>query len=253
VTPTPEALEVLAEVERLLAHEERVGDRIRAMRMAESGLLRIAGIPTLAESLMAWAIGDFAAARPQVRIRIDAYSAPRVVELVQRHEMDLGFVHGPVETGGLDVEELCEAELICIVPKAHRLARRRVLKLEDLFSERLVAAGPESAPGRLLRSVSDSLGLQLSFVAESNASAVRVALARRQNFITILDPWLPVTLPHAGLVIKRIEPRIVLKALVLSSPERPLSRLASDFKRACRKTVQEIMRKNRIIRSVTNA
>ena len=109
-------------------------------------------------------------------------------------------------------------------------------------------AGPDSAPGQLLRHASDRIGLRLAYVAESNASAVRLALARRQNIVTIVDPWLPVTQPHAGLVIRRIEPKIVLRALMLTSPDRPLSRLATDFKWTFRKTLDEIIKKTGIIR-----
>ncbi|WP_161141910.1 LysR family transcriptional regulator [Propylenella binzhouense] len=253
LVPTPEALELLDEVERLLAHEIRIEDRIRTLRSAESGVLRIAGIPTLAESILSWAAADFLGERPEVRVRLDAYSSGRIIELVERQEIDLGLVHGPVETNRLLVEELCETELVCLLPKSHPLARRRVLRLADLEAEHLVTAGPESAPGRLFRDAATSSGLRPCLAAESNASAIRLRLALRRNLVTVIDPWLPVTQPLSGLTIRRLEPRMPMRALVLSSPDRPLSRLATEFRGNLHRTLAEITRLTPVIRAVAAA
>ncbi len=249
--PTPEGLELFEEVERLLAHEARIGDRIQALRLAETGLLRLAAIPTLSQSIVAAAAATFATERPDVRIELNAQAIRRVIELVERQEIDLGFVHGPVETSRLQVEELCEAEIVCLVPDAHPLARRSTIQLADLEKQRIVSAGPDSPPGRLLRHHAESLGVSLRFTAESNASAIRIAIARLQSSITVVDPWLPATSPTAGLVVRRIAPAMVMRALILSSPDRPLSRLATDFKSVLHSAVETMARNTQTIRPIT--
>lgn len=59
-------------------------------------------------------------------------------EILDKHEIDVGFLRPPINQVHLDCELLFEEEFVVILPKTHRLARRKMLRLKDVADEPLI-------------------------------------------------------------------------------------------------------------------
>jgi DNA-binding transcriptional LysR family regulator len=59
-------------------------------------------------------------------------------EALRRQEIDVGFLRPPVDELNLDCEVLYEEDFVVILPKTHRLAKRRSVRLRDLAEEPLI-------------------------------------------------------------------------------------------------------------------
>jgi DNA-binding transcriptional LysR family regulator len=80
----------------------------------------------------------------RVNINFESASCEETILQVKNREWDCGIVMLPVDAPHLDVIPLFRLPLAAAMQKAHRLARRRALKLEDLQSERLIIGGKRS-------------------------------------------------------------------------------------------------------------
>ena len=56
-------------------------------------------------------------------------------EALRRREIDVGFLRPPIDRTMLDCEPLYEEAFVVIVPKYHRLAKRRALRIRDIVNE----------------------------------------------------------------------------------------------------------------------
>jgi DNA-binding transcriptional LysR family regulator len=78
---------------------------------------------------------------PRVNISFESSLCEETILRVQNREWDCGIVMLPVDAPHLDVIPLFRLPLAAAMQKAHRLAKRRALRLEDLQSERLIIGG----------------------------------------------------------------------------------------------------------------
>jgi DNA-binding transcriptional LysR family regulator len=76
-----------------------------------------------------------------VNINFESSSCEETILQVQNGEWDCGIVMLPIDAPQLDVIALFRLPLAAAMRKAHRLAKRRALRLEDLRGEKLIIGG----------------------------------------------------------------------------------------------------------------
>ena len=77
------------------------------------------------------------AVQPGVAIVPVSDSSPRLVRLLRRHQLDAAFIALPTESAALDVIELGRQPMVVAMSSAHRLARRKMIRLNELTGEPL--------------------------------------------------------------------------------------------------------------------
>jgi LysR family hydrogen peroxide-inducible transcriptional activator len=75
---------------------------------------------------------------PEVEVRIVEDVTARLVDSVERGELDVAVISGPEGARGLHVEKLAEEPLRLLVPAGHRLARRPAVTWSALARERFL-------------------------------------------------------------------------------------------------------------------
>ena len=133
VVPTPEALELYAEVEGLFEKLNAIQKFAEDLRDTRSGVLSIASTPTLTYAFLAEAIAQFRAERPGVRVLLEVTHTQRTVEQAAVGQIDLGFIHAPSENPVLAAEKLATAGIICVVPRDHPLAALPTVGPRDII------------------------------------------------------------------------------------------------------------------------
>jgi LysR family transcriptional regulator, low CO2-responsive transcriptional regulator len=143
---TKEGVELAAFAREL---EERTGELVARLR-GETGarpVVLAAGAGALVH-LLAGGLRAFSRARKSPRVDVVTADASRAVELVQSGlaHVGVGVLDSP--PAGLDAHELVRAAQVVVVPRDHRLAKKRKVVLSDLDGEDLVAP-PEGGPQRV--------------------------------------------------------------------------------------------------------
>ncbi len=150
----------------LLGHAEAVLDRLAtarrdlsALRELDGGRLRIGAFATAEAVLVPRAMAEFRAAYPRVELSLsDGVTATQVARL-RAGELDVAVLTvgsgQPADVDGLVLRHLLDDPLLVALPREHRLAGRRSLRLTELAGESWIAgstAVEETLIGACLRS-----------------------------------------------------------------------------------------------------
>lgn len=133
---------------RLLAeHAADILDRVAeaeaalaALSAGESGVLRLASFATAGGQLLPPALARVRAALPKLDISVRVAERDDAISLLRRGELDLAVIEAHTDTVTTDGDHLVAHPLLTdpfriVLPRGHRLARRRVIALSDAAGE----------------------------------------------------------------------------------------------------------------------
>ncbi|TCT04422.1 LysR family transcriptional regulator [Paralcaligenes ureilyticus] len=144
---------------------------IKGHDAATQGKLKIATVHTLSYYFMAEIVAKFLGVRPTTTVSLVARSSPEVVTLVERGDVDLGFVYdSAVASDRLNSTPLFDDRMCLIVNRQYKAKSQSI----DLNKHRLslVVFPPHYALRRMLH----SSGLEFDTVAEAETIAVMLDL-----------------------------------------------------------------------------
>jgi LysR family transcriptional regulator, hydrogen peroxide-inducible genes activator len=122
-----------------ILHEVATARRSIAEQASDGqGHLRVGVIPTVLPYLLASRIGSFRASHPGIDLRFVEDITPRLLEQLQRGELDVIVAALPVKNPALLCGELLREPLLLAVPRAHPLAERAHVQLADVRDEPLL-------------------------------------------------------------------------------------------------------------------
>ncbi len=143
LTPAGEAL--LRDGREVLAAADGAFERARSLARGDAGTLVIGSMGPAGGGLLAPLLARFAARRPGVRVEVRALDFSDMVDAVRERHVDLAFVYLPLQEPELTVTPLMAEPRVVVLPRAHRLARRRRLAPADLRAEVFIEQ-PASLP-----------------------------------------------------------------------------------------------------------
>ena len=195
-----------------------------------SGLLRVGVGASAALGIIPEMIARFRARHPDVVVRLDDSAwAPHDDRLRQRL-IDVALLREPVRLEGVHTAVVREERLMAVVPRAHRFAHRRTLRLNDLRAEPFVLFPRESSPD-----FHDEL-----YAAFARAGFVPHVVEVAKEWPTVagmvaagmgvtVAPESVAVMPRAGAVYVRISDDVRVRLLAVSRDEEdPLVRAFVD-------------------------
>ncbi|MGW3182880.1 LysR family transcriptional regulator [Kitasatospora sp. NPDC001119] len=135
----------------LLPHAEAMLERLDTTRRdlvalteLTAGRLRVGAFDSANAALVPGALAAFRAAHPDVAISLTEGLAAHLLDLLAEGAIDLALVASytePADTGDqFDFRPLMDDPVLVALPRGHRLARRRRLRLAELADEPWIAA-----------------------------------------------------------------------------------------------------------------
>jgi DNA-binding transcriptional LysR family regulator len=146
--PTPEARTLHAEIERVYRGVRQVQDVAAHLRHGADAPLRVLASANVSLQLLPRAIAALIRLQPRARVSFEVLPPREIATRLISEEADLAFSSASIDHPSLKVQEIGQWRLLCALPAAHRLARRRTLELGNVLQERLVVYGadaPQSA------------------------------------------------------------------------------------------------------------
>jgi DNA-binding transcriptional LysR family regulator len=181
---------------------------------SESGHdLRIGATPLVAAELLPVAIAQYAKLRPKVKIRLFDIHRPRLIEMVQGGEIDVGLTAYPHPAPGLSKVPLVRFSLMLVAPQSapYRLGQR--VRWADIAARKLIGSPPDMPVQELIDShlrragrltppdiVCNYIETQVAMVEAGAGIAVLPTLAlpacskRAVTMHSLVDPVAPGTL-----------------------------------------------------------
>jgi DNA-binding transcriptional LysR family regulator len=127
----------LEEARKLILQAGHAAAAARHAQKGESGTVRI-GIASGLGGAVSKVVFEHRRRFPAVEIECRDLFSNFQNDALRRQEIDIGFLRPPVDQVNLDCELLYEEEFVVILPKTHRLAKRRAIRLRDIAGEPLI-------------------------------------------------------------------------------------------------------------------
>lgn len=106
--------------------------------------LRIASIVGHSYFLLPEVIQRFHASCPDVMINLFSGSSPQVVDHIEKGRCDIGLALLPLDVHGVQIREMPETSLVCVLPGGHPLSRLDAVTPEDLAAVPLLLISESS-------------------------------------------------------------------------------------------------------------
>jgi DNA-binding transcriptional LysR family regulator len=165
----PRGIALTEQGRALLPYAEAVLDRLAAARQAvddldslDAGRLRVGAFATAVAALVPRALSSFRTAFPGVTLSLVEGFTPALLERLSAGDADVAVVStapaGPPDAARFDLHHLLDERMLVAVPRDHRLARRRIVRLAELADEPFIASSPR--PEETLLGVGTAAGFR---------------------------------------------------------------------------------------------
>ena len=181
---TPEGDDLLRQARRLLTDVESFGERARALKGGQAGVLRVGATPQLLETLLANFLPRYRRAHPGVEVHLVEDGGVRVATRLERGEVQVAV------TASADARfrwrPLMPLYVLAVMPESHRLARGATLEIEDLGDEPLLVTRRDFASREWFDLACQLAHVHPRVLLESGAPSTLVALAQASHGIAIV-------------------------------------------------------------------
>jgi DNA-binding transcriptional LysR family regulator len=208
LVPTSDALSLYAEVERAFIGLDRIAKTATELRTRRAGFLRIAALPALANGFLPRFAGQFAAERPKLDLGVSGLVSHAVVAAVAQGQSDLGFAEASIEHAAVQAERMPAAPYVAVLPRGHRLARKKRLRPEDFAGESFVSLGHSSLSRFRIDRVFAEHGVERILRIETPLSEIACSLVASGAGVSLCEPFTASEYATRGIVVRPLEPRI---------------------------------------------
>ncbi|HXJ17995.1 MAG TPA: LysR substrate-binding domain-containing protein [Candidatus Polarisedimenticolia bacterium] len=127
----------LEEARKLVVQAGHATEAARHAQKGESGLVKI-GIASGLGGVVSHVVVEHQKRYPAIDLQCKDIFSAHQNEALRKCDIDVGFLRPPVDQVNLHCELLFEEKLVVILPKTHRLAKLKSLRLKDVADEPLI-------------------------------------------------------------------------------------------------------------------
>jgi LysR family cyn operon transcriptional activator len=137
---TSEGEDLLVRSRRLLSDADSLGERARALKSGQTGVLRIGAAPQIMENLLADFLQRYRKRHPGIEIHLVEDQGGRLPARLEAGDMHVAIL--PDSDDRFFRRPLYPMLMVAVMPKNHRLSRRVVLDVAEVTDEPLLRLGP---------------------------------------------------------------------------------------------------------------
>ncbi|MBF0638653.1 LysR family transcriptional regulator [Pseudomonas protegens] len=220
---------VLLEAQRELAHFDRTISTIKTYAKAETGLVRVAAVPSFAITLLPPLLKQFHEQHPQFHLDIRDMDSERVVQAVLSGDVDIGIGTVPASIPNID-QDFLFSDAFCVVCASYNPLNRlaRPLRWSDLDGQNFINSGLGAEINAAeFRHIRDH-----STLSVRNTTSL-LALVAQGMGVTLLPELLSRSAAGDQLNFLRLEDqRIVRSVSVITAPRETLNHASYTFLKA---------------------
>jgi DNA-binding transcriptional LysR family regulator len=199
------------------------------LRRDPKGEVRIISIYGLVSNLIPTAIAAFSADHPKIRIAIDVINRSRLEELIHERQFDIALATLPVKSpAAMTIDTLGALPAICILPKGHELARRKVIEAEDLARFPFVSARQETLLRQRVDETFQRLGVNRQLQFEAHNTEVMCQLVGAGFGVSVVHPFVQKPL-NDSFICRPFSPSILMEYALFRKPPEESSNAADTL------------------------
>ena len=229
--PTPECLSLQPDLEEIFGRIDTITRMMDDLRDGRSGKLVIATSPTLVNAFLPQAIAALKKSSPKVQISVHSLPTPLAIAMVSRREADFGLVYAPVNDATVESELLIESEIAGVLPKHHKLNKRKNLRVSDISKESIISTGPRTRLGALIDEACIKNKLTPPHIdIEASSSFAACLMVSTGAGIALVDRTIEKSGKFGDLVFKPFLPTTTIPIRLIYPIDRPRSRATQQMR-----------------------
>jgi LysR family transcriptional regulator, cyn operon transcriptional activator len=133
---TSEGEDLLRQSRRLVSDVEALGERARALKTGERGLLRVGATPQVIEVLIAGFLKRHWSRYPNIEVQLIEDGGAQLPSRLERGDVHVAVM--PESNLGFHSRPLYPMHLCAVLPEGHRFSRHAILEVRELAGESLL-------------------------------------------------------------------------------------------------------------------
>jgi LysR family hydrogen peroxide-inducible transcriptional activator len=236
---TPVGLRILEHAQLALNAEAQIRDLARAARDPLVGPIRLGVIPTLAPYLMPMILKPLQEAYPGLTIDLWEDQTQALIDSLRNHKLDAALLATKTDAPEITEISLFVEPLMAALPGQHRLAKKALVKEEELADDLLVLAEGHCLANQALAACGTKhgqrTGLQGSMQAATLDTLVNLVAA---GYGATLIPSLAVeSFRRRDIVVRKLAGHSARTIRLASRPSFPRPQALRALERVIRKAV----------------
>lgn len=227
--PTQEGQAFYQEVERAYIGLDSLRHSANSIRNLGTGRLRVAAVPSTGIAVVPRVIKAFTEHRPGLTVSLHVNSSPTVEQWVKSQYCDVGIVVLPSDDPSHQVDLLARMPAVCVLPQAHRLAKRKRIRMHDLQGEAFVSLCHGDGTRAIVDDLFEAAGVERIQAMEAQYGAICCEMVAMGLGVTLVHPWVAREYLHREVVVRPFEPSILLPIYVIWPAAHARTRLADEF------------------------
>jgi DNA-binding transcriptional LysR family regulator len=207
--------------EGILAALEAAEEALAAISGLRGGRLRMASFPTAGATLMPRAIAEFRAAHPEVELSLEEGEPEEVAPRLRAGELDLAllfeFAGESLVGDRMTRAELLEDPMFLALPRDHRLAARRRIRLEDLSKQAWVQTSGSSPCARHVVRSCHAAGFEPNVAFESDDYQTVQGLVAAGVGVALI-PRMALSAVRGDIAIRSLSPVPPVRSVIAAAP-----------------------------------
>lgn len=205
---TPEAHQLLAEVDKVYQGLEDIESAARQIANHERAVIRILITQALAAGRVIKGIGRFVLQHPGIHLDIDVAHRTAIMHRISSGQADLGILSLPLSVTGAIGTNLFNSELLCVSSASGFLDGKRKVRPASLSDVPIIALKPTSSIRPQVENWFAGAGIRPVYKIEVGDSGTAIELVRSGLGITIVSS---VSIPvgrDSGLLAVPLHPAV---------------------------------------------
>lgn len=180
----------LEHVEKILDEAEALREHVSGRTNAPQGRVRVAAATQAFVYLFAPLFESFMDSHPGVDLAFrTTVTTEQTVADILNGTADVGFASLAVYSPNLQVTKLFDDELVLVVSREHRLAKKRAVTVEEIEHERFILFERGASIRRATDQFFDQIGVRPDLALESNDTFFIKRMVERSVGVSLLPAW----------------------------------------------------------------
>jgi DNA-binding transcriptional LysR family regulator len=241
--PTPEGRAFHQGVDRAFLSLRKLELIAQDIRTHALGHLKIAALPSLGFSFIPDVVARFSKAKLKTIIEMEIVSSAIIRDGVANDQFDMGFVADEIDLSGIISEHFVAPPVVCVMPPGHPLAKKPVIKPEDLAEQPFISLSHVDATRQRIDAVFEKCGVTRNVVHETHFALSICQLVSRGMGVGLTNPYSLSGVAVGELIARPFVPRVTFRALMIYPPDRQMSPAVKAFRKIAHTHIVDFLQK----------
>lgn len=218
--PSAEGQLFFKEVQISFAGLAKLRSAAARIRDYGSGDIRLACLSAFSTNLVPNAIRRFRSGNPEVAVSLYVASSSAIRDMVAANQAEVAIVADEVDTTGVEAKPFATSRAALALYPGHPLETKEIVEPSDLDRCPFIALAPEDTTRQEAEAIFARYNVAPRVVIETAYSSTVCALVLAKLGCGIVDPVTATGYVERGLILKRLEPSVSFRTLLLFPPKK---------------------------------